>query len=110
MGSITYQKAFRRQQKKTYKGLTKEQKEYVKVKEAFEQYGKDLNDFFRTAKRKESGAVDFENLESSELDYFEHIYKSKEKAAKKMNKLESVIDVDSTLNIFLQLNTHSMSF
>lgn len=27
-----------------------------------------------------------------------------------MNKLESIIDVNYTLNVFIQLNTYSMSF
>lgn len=33
MGSLQYQKAFRKQLKTTYKGLTQEQRRYVKAEE-----------------------------------------------------------------------------
>lgn len=110
MGNIAYQKAFRKQQKMSYKGLTKQQKEYIKAKESFEQCDKDLNRFYRTAKRNVNGMVDFENMEKSELDFFDYLNRTKDKAMIKMIKLEGIIDVDKTLNIFLQINTHSMSF
>ena len=34
----------------------------------------------------------------------------KEKAVKTMSKLEDIIDVDYVLNVFRQINTHSLSF
>jgi hypothetical protein len=110
MGNITYQKAFRKQQRKSYKGLTEEQKKYIKAKEFYELADKELNRFYSTAKRKDNGNVDFENMEEHDLDLFEHLNKSKDKAFRVMSKLEDIIDIDYTLNMFLQINTHSMSF
>lgn len=110
MGNIAYQRAFNKQQKKSYKGLTEEQKKYIKAKEYYDLADKELNRFYSTCKRKESGSVDFENMEESELDLFEHLNKTKDKAYKTMSKISEIIDTDYTLNIFMQLNTHSMSF
>ena len=110
MWTITYQKAFRKQQKVSYKGLDKNQKRYIKAKETFEQMDKDLDYFYAHCKRKENGAVDWDSLTDAELDLFEWQNKEKDKALAAMNKLESVIDVDYTLNVFLQINIHSMSF
>lgn len=110
MGNIAYQKAFRKQQKKSYKGLTEEQRKYIKAKETYEMAEKELNRFYSTANRKENGNVDFENMSELDLDLFEHLNKTKEKAFKTMDRLENIVDVEYTLNMFLQINTHSMSY
>lgn len=110
MGNLGYQRAFLKQRKKSYRGLTEEQKKYIKAKEFYDLADKELIRFYSTKKRKENGSVDFENMDEYELDLFELLNKQKEKAYKTMDKLESVIDVDCTLSIFLQINTHSMSF
>lgn len=110
MGNLAYNKAFQRQQKTSYKGLDDNQKKYVKAKEKFEQMDKALNDFYAKAKRTHSGAVDFLSMNDDELNAFEYWNKEKEKSMRTMDKLENIIDVDRTLNIFLQINTHSMSF
>lgn len=110
MGNVTYQKAFRKQQKKSYKGLTDNQRKYIKAKERVEQMDKALTSFYSHSKRTETGAVDFDCLTDKELDVFDYWNKEKEKAMRAMNKLESIIDVNYTLNVFIQINTHSMSF
>ena len=110
MGNIAYQRAFNKQQKKSYKGLTEEQKKYIKAKESYDLADKELNRFYSTCSRKDNGNVDFENMEESELDLFEHLNRTKDKSYKTMSKLTKIIDTDYTLNIFMQINTHSMSF
>ena len=110
MGSITYQKAFRKQLKTSYKGLDDNQKKYIKAKEKFEQMDKALNYFYSHCKRLNNNAVDWDSLTDKELDNFEYWNKEKDKALSVMNKLETIIDVDYTLSYFLQINTHSMSF
>lgn len=110
MGNIAYEKAFRKQLKTSYKGLSDNQRNYVKAKELFEQMDKGLSDFYTHCKRTAMGAADFQNMSEQELDLFEHLNKQKEKAMRTMSRLEDVIDVDLTLNIFRQINTHSMSF
>lgn len=110
MGNLTYIRAFQKQQKISYKGLSVNQKKYIKAKEKFEQMDKALISFYSSAKRTLNGAVDFSNLSDDELNAFEFWNKEKEKALKCMDRLENEIDVDDTLNLFLQINTHSMSF
>lgn len=110
MGNLTYVKASMKQQKKTCKGLTKEQKDYIKAKEAFEQADKELGVFWRVAPRDENGAVDFKHLDETTLNWFDYIVKIKDKAMDRMHKLEEQIDVDYTLTVYQQINTHSMSF
>lgn len=110
MGNIAYIKAFQKQQKVSYKGLNDAQKKYIKAKEKFEQMDKALNSFYSSAKRTLNGAVDFANLSNDELDAFDFWNKEKEKAMKCMDRFEKIIDVDYTLSLFLQINTHSMSF
>lgn len=110
MGNIAYQKAFRSQLKKSYKGLDDNQKKYIKAKEKFEQMDKALNYFYSHCNRLTNGAVDWDSLTENELDNFEFWNKEKDKALAIMNKLENIIDVDYTLTYFLQINTHSMSF
>lgn len=110
MGNITYQKAFRKQQKKLYRGLTDNQRKYIKAKERKDQMDKALTSFYSQAQRTETGAVDFEHMTYNELDIFDFWNKEKEKAMRTMNRLENIIDVNYTLNVFQQINTHSMSF
>lgn len=111
MNSLQYQRAFRKQQKTTYKGLTPEQKRYVKAEEERRQTDKALNDFYAHAPRLFNCAVDWNLLTEQDKDYFEQIYKRHEKAIKTMSRLESNgLDGDYTLNLFLQLNNHSVSF
>lgn len=110
MGNLTYEKAHRKQQKVSYKNLSDNETKYIKAKQRFEQLEKGLSFFYSHCKRKENGAVDFENMSESDLDFFEEMNKEREKALRIMSKLEDVIDVDRALTIFLQTNTHSMSF
>ncbi len=110
MGSIQYQKAFRKQLKKSYKGLDKNQKKYIKLKEKYEQYDKALSDFYAHCKRLKNGAVDWGQLSDTEQDLFEYWNREKDSALRAMSRLETIIDVDYTLRVYLQINTHSMSF
>lgn len=110
MGNLAYQKAFRKQQRVSYKNLNENEKKYIKAKEKFEQMDKWLNYFYSHCRRLENGSVDWDNLTDEELNTFDFVNKEKEKALSKMSKLEDVIDVEYTLNVFMQTNTHSMSF
>lgn len=110
VGNITYQKAYRKQQKKSYRGLTDNQRKYIKARERWDQMDKALSSFYSQAKRTETGVVDFEHMTDNELDTFDFWNKEKEKAMRTMDKLENIIDVNYTLNVFLQINMHSMSF
>lgn len=110
MGSITYQKAFKKQQKISFANLDEKQRKYIKAKLRFEQLDKYLAWFYSTCKRLENGAVDWNSLSEKELDFFDNANKEKDKALRTMSKLEEQIDVDYTLSVFLQTNTHSMSF
>ena len=110
MGNLQYQKASAKQMKKTYKGLDDKQKRYIKAKERYEEYDKALAYFYSHCKRNANGAVDFENMSEAELDKFEEYNKEKNKAFRAMSRLEEQIDVGYTLSLFLQINTHSMSF
>ena len=110
MSNSSYEKAFRKQQKTSYKYLDENQKKYIKAKQKYEQFEKALNYFYSHCPRNNVGAVNWGKLTDAELDNFEYYNKEKEKAYNIMNKLENIIDVEYTLNIFLQVNTHSMSF
>lgn len=108
--NLRFVKADRKMHKTTYKGLTPEQKRYIKAKEKYHQFDKELSKFWRDCKRTENGQCDFEHMNEQELDYFDHIYKGAEKARKQMERLSKIIDVESTENIFMQMNVHSYSF
>lgn len=111
MGNLQYQRAFRQQQKTTYKSLTLEQKRYVKAEEERRITGKGLNDFYAHAPRFQNGAVDWQALTEQQLDYFEQINKRHERAIRTMSRLEdNGLDGDKILKVFMQINTHSMSF
>lgn len=111
MGTLQYQKAFRSQLKTTYKGLTPEQKRYVKAEEERRITDKGLNDFYAHAPRSHNGAVNWQALSEQQLDYFEQTNKRHERAIKTMSKLEdNGLDGEYTLEVFRQLNTRSASF
>lgn len=111
MGNIQYQKAFRKQLKTTYKGLTPEQKRYMKAQEERQITDKALGDFYTHAPRTSNGAIDWNILTEQQLVYFEQINKRHEKAIKTISRLEdNGLDGDYTLKVFIQINTHSMSF
>ena len=110
MGNITYQKAFRKQLRTSYKGLNTQQKAYIKAKEKYEQCDKFLSYFYSTCPRGKDGSVNWDIIPETDIDLFEQQEKEKNKAVAKMSKLEDIIDVDYTLTLFLQSNTHSMSF
>lgn len=109
--NLRYAKTFQKLNKKRYKGLTDERKKYIKAKEAYEQSEKAMNDFWRTAPRSESGAVDWKSMTDSQLDCFEEINKTHEKNIKRISKIEeNGIDVEYTLNLFRELNCNSVCF
>lgn len=111
MSSLQYQKAFRKQQKTKYKGLTPEQKQYIKAEEERRITDKGLNDFYAHAPRNNNGAVNWNALTEQQLDYFEQLNRQHNKAVRTMSRLEDGgLDGDYTLKIFMQINTHSMSF
>lgn len=109
--NLRYMKVCQRLNKKRYKGLTDEQKKYIKVKEAYEQSEKAMDDFWKTAPRTQTGAVDWNSMTDSQLDYFEVINKIHERNIKRISKLEdSGIDIEATLNLFRELNCNSVCF
>ncbi|MBD5589123.1 hypothetical protein [Clostridium botulinum] len=109
--NLRYKKTSERLNKKVrYDGLSKDEVKYIKSKKQYEQIEKDLNNFWTTAPRKQNNSVDWESMSESELNYFDYIYKESEKLLKTLSKLEDTIDVDKTLNIFLQLNCKSASY
>lgn len=111
MGNLQYQRAFNKQLKTTYKGLTPEQKRYVKAEEECRITDKGLNDFYAHTPRSENGAVAWEALTEQQLDYFQQLNRRHEKAVRTMSRLEEGgLDGDHALKVFMQINTHSMSF
>lgn len=109
--NLRYQKAYVRFNKKTYKGLTEDQKKMVKLTEQFNQLDKDLNYFWLTAPRNNNNSVCWDNCSDEQLNYFEHINKLKERTLKSINKLEDLgILQDDTMELFNQINTHSVCF
>lgn len=108
--NLRFAKADSKLHKITYKGLTPEQKRYIKAREKYKQFDKELSRFWRNCKRTENGQCDFEHMSEQELDYFDYIYKGAEKARKQMEKLSEIVDVESTESIFMQMNVHSYSF
>lgn len=109
--NIRYRKVSERVNKrKSYKGLTEDEKKYIKLKEKYDLCDKEYNNFYKTTPRSVNGAVDWNKLNEEELDYFDYLYKQHEKLLKKLSNIEDKIDVNNALNIFLQMNTHSQSF
>lgn len=109
--NLRYKKVSERLNKKVrYDGLSKDEVKYIKSKKQYEQIEKDLNNFWDTAPKKQNNSIDWESMSESELDYFYYMYKASEKLLKVLSKLEDKIDVDKTLNIFLQLNCKSASY
>ena len=108
---LRLEKVQTRYNKTTYKGLTTEQKKYIKAYELYQQTDKELADFYKYAKRNKSGCVDFDNMDESELDLFELLNKRHDKAYKTMSKLEdNGLNTDDVLNLHNAYNTHSVSF
>lgn len=105
-----YEKADIALRKVSYKGLTADQKKYVKAVERHRLMDKQLTSFYRKCRRTVYGAVDFVNMTDEELDLFEYLNKENERALKTMSQLEGKIDVNYTLSVFRQINTHSASF
>lgn len=110
--NLRYAKVSSSQNKKVrYDSLSKDEIKYIKTVNQQEQFSKELDDFYKVAKRNENGAIDWNNMNEEQLEYFDYIYKSNEKLLKKINKLEDIIiDTDRVLHAFLQLNIHSQSF
>lgn len=81
--NLRYVKTCQKLNKKRYKGLTDRQKKYIKAREAYEQSERAMDDFWRTAPRSGSGAVGWESMTDSQLDYFEEINKNHERNTKK---------------------------
>lgn len=109
--NLRYAKTCQKLNKKRYKGLTDEQRRYIKAKEACEQSEKDMNEFWKFAPRSESGSVDWNRMSDSQLDYFEEINKTHKRNIKRISKLEeNGIDVEYTLNLFRELNCNSVCF
>jgi len=110
--NIRYAKACTSQNKRVrYDNLSKDEIKYIKTIKQQEQFSKELDDFYKVAKRNDIGAVDWDNMNEEQLEYFDYIYKNNEKSLKKINKLEDIIiDTDRVLHAFLQLNIHSQSF
>jgi len=94
-----------------YDGFTKEEINLIKAKGKADQFDKELSQFWSKAPRNSNGVVNWDAMTESELDYFEYIFKQNEMAINKMSKLEeNGVDVDKTLNMFMMLNTGSVSF
>lgn len=109
--NLRYVKTYKKLNRKRYKGLTDEQKKYIKAKEAYEQSEKDMNDFWKIAPRSETGAVDWNKLTKEQLDYFDELSKRHRRNIKKVSKLEdSGIDIEYTLLLFRELNCNSVCF
>lgn len=110
--NLRYQKVCQSQNKKIrYDGFSKDEITYLKTKDKYEQFERELNMFWKEAPRNENGAVDWDNMNDETLDYFEYINKQHEKLLNKMSKLEDKgIKVDSLLDMFNQLNCNSVSY
>jgi hypothetical protein len=94
-----------------YDNFTKDEVKLIKAHKKFEQFEKELNDFWKTAPRKENNNVDWESMSERELDLFERINKEHDKALKQISKLEdSGIDSDKVMYMFMIINVHSASY
>jgi hypothetical protein len=96
--------------KTTYKGLTEQEVKYVKTVRQHQQIEKDLNYFYATCKRTETGQVDWDSMDDKELDYFDYIYKLSERLYKRKSNMEEKFDGDKVMKSFLQINNRSISF
>lgn len=109
--NLRYQKADKAWRKKSYKGLSEDQKRMIKLTEKYEQLDKDLNYFWQTAPRNINGAVDWDNCTTEQLEYFEYINKDLEKTLKAITKMEDKgIMQEDCMRVFMQLNTKSVCF
>lgn len=109
--NIRYAKADASWRKKSYNGLTEDEKKMVKLTEKYNQLEKDMDYFWATAPRNARDGVDWEKCTEEQLDYFEYINKCQERTMKSINRLEEKgIIQDETMKLFRQLNTKSLSF
>lgn len=111
--NLRYQKCAEGIEKKqSFKYLSKLEKEYVKIQLQYKQVEKELDRFWKNAPRIAStGAIDWDLLSASELDYFEMIYKKSCSLLAKMNRLEEKgVDSNYAMDIFNQVNNHSICF
>lgn len=111
--NIRVAKVCERQNKKiNYTGFSKDEIKYIKTVEQQKQSSKDLDYFYKTARRTETGAIDWDNMNNEELDYFDYIYKNNEKLSKRISKMEdtTVKNSDTILRLFMEINLHSQSF
>lgn len=110
--NLRFQKCEERiHQKQSFKYLSKLEKQYVKAQLHNRQVSKELNQFWKDAPRTETGAVDWDSLSTSELDYFNMIYKESCRVLKKIDRLEKKgVNGDITMDKFNQLNNHSTCF
>lgn len=109
--NLRYAKADKAWRKKSYKGLSNEEKRMVKLTELHEQLEKDLNYFWNTAPRNNSGAVDWENCTEEQLKYFEYVNKKKEKTFKSILRMEEKgFNQVEIMKLFTQLNVKSACF
>ena len=106
---IRLEKVAQRQNKKSYKNLSEEQKKIVKAWERKEQHIKELDRFWRTAPRDENGAVAWDKMGDIEIDCFHYIDKELERQNKLLSKYTDE-QIDEALNFFKQTNIHSTSF
>lgn len=108
---LRLEKVQTRYNKTSYKGLTTEQKKYIKAYELYQQTDKELADFYKYAKRNNNGGIDFDNMDESDLDLFELLNKKHDKAFKTMSILEdNGLNADEVLSLHKTYNTYSVSF
>lgn len=95
--------------KPVYKHLTSKQKAIVKLKKRLERLDKDLHGykgFYATCPRDSKGAVDWDNMTSEDLDYFERINKEYDKISAAYNK----IDLNDSLDALKMFNATQFNY
>jgi len=110
--NLRFKKTSERLHKKIrYDGFTDEEKKIIKTKEKLDQFEKDLNKFWSRAPRKDNKSVDWDNLNKSDLDYFDYIFKQHEKLTSKLSCYEEQgFNLDDLMHRFTMLNCKSVSF
>lgn len=94
-----------------YDGLTEDQIKFIKTKNEYDLIEKSMNEFWRNAPRLPTSQVDWNSMNEQELDYFEYINKKQEKLFNRMSRLEDKgVSPEDTMNLFMMLNTYSVSF
>ncbi|QWU14399.1 hypothetical protein SAMN04487895_101708 [Paenibacillus sophorae] len=110
--NLRYKKVSSRVDKKVrYDGFNKEEVKIIKIHKKYEQFEKELNNFWAYAPRNENNSVAWDKLSEAEISMFEHINKQKEKTLKQIVKYEeNGFDVDKIMHIFKQLNIRSVCY